>query len=239
MDTTRELFDLYHNVCTETVTIDGQCRLYFSNEKTKTRFSPWHDIPYKNVDGTYNMVCEIPRYTRKKFEVHTKLDNNPICQDTIDGKLREYAYGDSLFNYGCMPRTWEDPNVLCDKTQKYGDNDPLDIVDIGDTKAKVGLVYKVKVLGVIALIDEGQTDWKVIGINTKDVNSRFIHTLRDVEAYKPGCMEAVKTWFEHYKTAVGKGKNSFGLNGEFKDMDYTNRVIESCHDMWVEKFSNE
>lgn len=25
------------------------------------------------------------------------------------GKLRDYNYGDMLFNYGCFPQTWEDP----------------------------------------------------------------------------------------------------------------------------------
>lgn len=31
-----------------------------------------------------------------------------------------------------------------------------------------GEVIKVKVLGTLALIDEGETDWKVIVINTED-----------------------------------------------------------------------
>ena len=30
----------------------------------KNRISPWYDIPYKNKDGTYNAVIEIPRWTR-------------------------------------------------------------------------------------------------------------------------------------------------------------------------------
>lgn len=31
-----------------------------------------------------------------------------------------------------------------------------------------GEIIKVKVLGTLALIDEGETDWKVIVINTED-----------------------------------------------------------------------
>ena len=34
--------------------------------------------------------------------------------------------------------------------------------------AKRGEVKEVKVLGVMALIDEGETDWKVIAIDVKD-----------------------------------------------------------------------
>lgn len=41
-----------------------------------------------------------------------------------------------------------------------------------------GEVIKVKVLGILAMIDEGETDWKVIAINVedpeaKDMNSEF------------------------------------------------------------------
>lgn len=31
-----------------------------------------------------------------------------------------------------------------------------------------GQVIQVKVLGILAMIDEGETDWKVIAINVKD-----------------------------------------------------------------------
>ena len=48
-----------------------------------------------------------------------------------------------------------------------GDNDPIDVLEIGYRIAKRGDVLQVKVLGTVALIDEGETDWKVITI---DVN---------------------------------------------------------------------
>ena len=35
---------------------------------------------------------------------------NPIKQDTKKGKLRFYGI-DPVFNYGCLPQTWEDPNT--------------------------------------------------------------------------------------------------------------------------------
>eukprot|EP00965_Chrysotila_dentata_P037757 1255681-Pleurochrysis_carterae.AAC.1 len=34
---------------------------------------------------------------------------NPIKQDTKNGKLREYKYGDMLFNYGAFPQTCAPP----------------------------------------------------------------------------------------------------------------------------------
>ena len=38
-------------------------------------------------------------------------------QDVKNGTLREYAYGDMLYNYGCLPQTWEDPAVRHPATQ--------------------------------------------------------------------------------------------------------------------------
>lgn len=47
-------------------------------------------------DGSYNMLVEIPKWTRRKFEIATTEPYNPIKQDLKNGVLREYTYGDML-----------------------------------------------------------------------------------------------------------------------------------------------
>lgn len=42
-----------------------------------------------------------------------------------------------------------------------GDNDPVDVVEIGSSTHRSGGVYKIKPLGVYAMIDDGELDWKV------------------------------------------------------------------------------
>lgn len=66
-----------------------------------------------------------------------------------------------IWNYGCFPQTWEDPSFIHPDTKCGGDNDPLDVCEIGEQIAIVGQVKQVKVLGTFALVDEGETDWKV------------------------------------------------------------------------------
>lgn len=39
-----------------------------------------------------------------------------------------------------------------------------------------GQVIQVKVLGILALIDERETDWKVIAINTDDPDANKLHS---------------------------------------------------------------
>ena len=58
--------------------------------------SLWHDINLVHIDpetgkGTpyYNFVCEIPKFTRKKYEIATDEDFTPIKQDEKKGTLRE------------------------------------------------------------------------------------------------------------------------------------------------------
>lgn len=44
----------------------------------------------------------------------------------------QFKKGDIYFNYGCFPQTWEDPTYIHpDAEGCRGDNDPLDVVEIG------------------------------------------------------------------------------------------------------------
>jgi hypothetical protein len=58
------------------------------------------------------------------------------------GRLREYSYGDMLFNYGCFPQTWEDPSHTTPDTAAIGDNDPIDAMEIGTQIASSGAVVR-------------------------------------------------------------------------------------------------
>ena len=103
--------------------------------------SPWHDIPLRNGEY-FNFINEIPKFTKAKYEIATKEANNPIAQDKKNGKLRDYN-GPIFWNYGAFPQTWEDPNVNHPVVQCKGDNDPLDVVEIGSKKLAAGTVHQV------------------------------------------------------------------------------------------------
>ncbi len=213
-------------------------RIYY--KKNNKLISPWHQISlFNKKDNTYNMICEIPKYTRVKMEIDTKEKYNPIKQDIKDGKLREYKWGDMLFNYGALPKTWEDPNHISTATKKKGDNDPLDIIDIGTSKIPMGIIYKVKVLGVLGMIDENETDWKIIAINKKDSLYKKINDINDIDIYLPGVLDAIYNWFRKYKTSRGKPLNKFAFNGKFKNKDYAVKIINTCNKLWKNKYSSK
>ena len=81
-----------------------------------------------------------------------------------------------LYHYsGAFPQTWEDPSHISHDTGCRGDNDPLDVIEIGLRQREVGSITPVKVLGVFAMIDAGETDWKVLVISMDDPLSDLIN----------------------------------------------------------------
>ena len=80
-----------------------------------------------------------------------------------------------------------------------GDNDPLDVCEIGSRVAERGSVLRVKVLGTLGLIDEGEADWKIIVIDVNDPIADKLNDIGDVEAHLPGLLEATRDWFKIYK----------------------------------------
>ena len=62
------------------------------------------------------------------LQIATKVEGNPIMQDEKKGKARLY-HGPIFWNYGCLPQTWEDPNVKgdADVGGAFGDDDPVDV----------------------------------------------------------------------------------------------------------------
>jgi inorganic pyrophosphatase len=62
-----------------------------------------------------------------------------------------------------------------------GDNDPVDVIEIGSAANQCGGVYKIKPLGVFAMIDEGELDWKVVAICIDDPMASQLNDVQDVE----------------------------------------------------------
>lgn len=203
--------------------------------------SYWHDVPLRAGDAapgapaTFNMVVEIPKYTRAKMEIDTKAAMNPIVQDTKNGELRDY-HGPIYWNYGAIPQTWEDPNVAGgdDVMGCFGDNDPLDIVEVGQSPREMGSVVPVKVLGVIALIDGGELDWKVLALATDDPLASSINSLQDLDSAYPFTTAGVREWFRWYKTPDGKPLNQFGYQDSYLSANEAVEVIEETHEAWQE-----
>ncbi|SLM40053.1 inorganic pyrophosphatase [Lasallia pustulata] len=207
-------------------------------EKDGVPLSPFHDIPlYANEQQTVlNMIVEIPRWTNAKMEISKEETLNPIKQDVKKGKLRFvrncFPHKGYLWNYGAFPQTWEDPNQTHPETKAKGDNDPLDVCEIGELVAKPGEIKQVKVLGVMALLDEEETDWKIIVIDINDPLAPKLNDIEDVERHLPGLLRATNEWFRIYKIPDGKPENQFAFSGECKNKKYATDIVRECAEAW-------
>ena len=194
-----------------------------------------HDIDLHSNDN-FNMIVEIPRWSNSKLEMSTSEPFNPIIHDTKNGKLRDvsniFPYNGYICNYGALPQTWEDPSLADKHTGLMGDNDPLDVCEIGGQVGQTGQVKPVKVLGCLGLIDEGETDWKIIVISENDPRAPKLNDIQDVEVEMPGLLDGIRTWFRNYKIPDGKPPNEFSFNGEYKNKQFASGVIKECHENW-------
>ncbi|CAK9436115.1 uncharacterized protein LODBEIA_P06730 [Lodderomyces beijingensis] len=218
----------YANYATTT---DGKLLSYF------------HDIPLDLDLGTQeaNFVCEIPRWSNAKFEISPHLPANPIVQDVKSDAVRFvknlFPYHGYIHNYGAFPQTWEDPTQ--EHAGLYGDNDPLDVCEIGSDILHTGDVRRVKILGALALIDDGELDWKVVVVDVRDPLASSVNDIDDVETLCPGLLSATRQWFKDYKLADGKAANRFAFEAKYKSAREALQVVADCHQSWQRLISGQ
>lgn len=113
-----------------------------------------------------------------------------------------------------LAQTWENPKAEHPEMKTFGDNDPVDIVEIGSVAIARGTIVQCKAVGTLAMIDEGELDWKVspkpccfcasprlittlnrcpqvIGISMSDPKAKDINSVADMEKAFPGQIDAV------------------------------------------------
>jgi inorganic pyrophosphatase len=208
-------------------------------EVDNKRRSFWHDVPYKpfgkkEEKDYFHFICEIPKGTTAKMEISKDFEWNPIVQDRKKGAPRYYKYKPevgSLVNYGSIPQTWERPDVEDARTGIGGDNDPIDVIQVDEKPCTIGEIQRVRVLGSFALIDDGETDWKVIVTNVDDP----AHKDGDLDTVvSKQRQEEILSWFRLYKTAEGKGENTIALDGKIFDAQVSREIIQENYKNWQE-----
>lgn len=161
----------------------------------------WTGYNTHNVDGTVNVVVEIPAGTTAKYEVDHK--SGLMVLEQKNGKPRYVQYMGYPGNYGLIPRT-----VMA--KELGGDGDPLDAIVLGEP-AERGEVIKARPLGVLKLRDHGEADDKIIMAR---VGSPFehCHNLAELNAKFPGVTKIIEIWFTSYK-GIKNGKNPMSSDG--------------------------
>lgn len=176
------------------------------------------DIAYQNMvalnsDGSINMIVEISAGTTAKYEMNKKT--HQIVMDSIDGQPRYINYLGYPGNYGMIP------NTMLPKSEG-GDGDPLDILLLGITQPR-GSIQKVRIVGVMKLLDNGDQDDKILAVPLT-VKWSKVQNVVDLDLYFPGARDIVSIFFTSYKA---KGEMEFESWG---DRDEAMEVVNVAHD---------
>lgn len=94
-------------------------------------------------------------------------------------------------------------------------------------------------LGVLAMIDDGELDWKVIAIKSDDPMSAQLNDISDVESKLPGTVSGIREWFRWYKTPDDKPLNGFGFDERALPKKNAVEVIEETHRYWKDLVSGK
>ena len=171
---------------------------------------------YKNLDGTYNAIIEIPAGDSIKYEI--SKDGKNINEQIENSTVRIIDYLPYPFNYGFIPST-----IL---PQNNG-SDLLDIIVIGP-RVDRGTVLKVKPIGTLVLLDKNKVDLKVIAVSLNKTNLSSINNIKELEKNFIGILDIIKLWVINYEGEI------LELKRVLKKKD-TIEIIENYHKAFLKK----
>lgn len=148
-------------------------------ESTSGPFS--HVAPYCNESGVINVIVEIPKGRRSKFE---------ICKKTGLIKLDRYLYSSSHYpgDYGFIPQTLAE------------DGDPLDVLVMVNEPTFTGCLIEARPIGIFCMTDRGLDDYKVLAVPSTDP---LFNEYRELKDAPPHFLREVEHFFSTYKQLEG------------------------------------
>ena len=173
----------------------------------------WHDIPLgDNAPDEFNTIIEIPRGSHNKYEIDK--ETGLIKLDRVNFSAAAYP-----FDYGFAPQTlWED-------------GDALDVVVLTTNPIPSGILVTVRPVGLMKMIDGGESDDKVIAVPTEDIRFDEVHDLPDIN---PHTLKEMKHFFVHNKAL--KKKPVEIIVGGFEGRDAAVSAVQRSVELYKKKF---
>lgn len=173
----------------------------------------WHDVPLGDkTPEQINVIIEIPKGSNNKYEIDKKT--GLIALDRANYTTSAYP-----FDYGFSPQTlWED-------------DDPLDVVVLTTYPLTTGVLVRVRPVAVMEMIDNGESDYKIIGVPVDDKRWDDVQDLKDLNKHN---LKEYQHFFETYKALNGKG-DKVEING-IKGKEEAVKAVEKSIQLYKEKF---
>ncbi len=173
----------------------------------------WHGIELsENTPHELNAIVEVPKNSNNKYEIDK--ETGLIALDRANYSSSPYP-----FDYGFAPQTlWED-------------GDALDVVLLTTYPLHPGILVRVRPVALMDMIDNGESDVKIIGVPVED---KRWDDVTDLEHLNKHSLREYRHFFETYKAL--KGKDNKVEVGENKGKVEAIKAIEKSIRLYKEKF---
>lgn len=169
----------------------------------------WHDIDAGTEDSV-NAIIEIPKFSKNKYEIDK--ETGMIALDRVMHSAQDYP-----FDYGFVPQTlWDD-------------GDALDVVLLTTYPLVPGILVPVRMVAIMDMIDDGDSDAKIIAVPKKDPRFDEVTDLGDINKHT---LKEIEHFFATYKKVQNKNVEVKG----FSDSAAAKAAFQKSRALYNEKF---
>jgi inorganic pyrophosphatase len=174
----------------------------------------WHDVTLgENAPEEFNVIIEIPKSSYNKYEIDK--ETGLIALDRANYSSSPYPV-----DYGFAPQTlWDD-------------GDALDVILLTTWPLNVGIIARVRPVAVMEMIDDGESDFKIIAVPRDDKRWDDTQDLEDINKHK---LHEIQHFFETYKKL--NGKNHEVIVHGFKGKKEAQEAVLKSIQLYKEKFN--
>ena len=185
---------------------------FFSDWLVVKKMNLWHDVSLgEKYPEKFNVIIEISKGSKNKYEIDKKT--GLIKLDRAMKSAQDYP-----FDYGFAPQTlWED-------------GDALDVIVLSTHPLLTGILVEVRPVGVMHMIDCGESDDKIISVPVSD--PRWEETL-DLKDLNKHMIKEFTHFLETYKSIEGKKVEITGVEGKEEAL----KTILKSVKIYQEKFA--
>ena len=158
--------------------------------------------------NVFNVVVEVPKGSHNKYEYDEELN-----VFTLDRVL--YSPVHYPFDYGFIPET------------RSEDGDHLDCLVIGGDPTFPGCITRVRPIGVLKMIDDGEEDFKILGVQRDNPRFNDVNDIEDIKKNNKHMLEEIQHFFKVYKELQNKEVSIQGWEDSKSAKEEVERAIET------------
>lgn len=152
-----------------------------------------------------NVIIEINKGSKNKYEIDK--ETGLIMLDRAMYTTQDYP-----FDYGFVPQTlWDD-------------GDPLDVLVLTTNPLVPGILVKVRPVAVVNMVDDGESDAKIIAVPVKDPRWDDVKDLGDVNKHT---IKEIEHFYKTYKDLQNKVVEINGIDGREKAVEAFEKAREN------------